>query len=138
MNILKHAAVAAVFAMFCSSVSWANTIKVGVSGSFAVYGKQHLETVQARVAKHQGLAGEPAIEFLFKHIGLPNRSVAKTLAQEALLLVEVSDLAGFTFTPNAIAWHHRSTSRNPQLPSSMPPPRLSPRQPRNLPAAQSL
>ena len=107
MHIFKRAALAATIATLCSSDSWADTIKVGViaefSGPFAMYGKQYREAVETYVAKHGTQAGEHTIEFIYKDVGGSNPDVAKTLAQELLIREEVDYLAGFTFTPNALA-----------------------------------
>lgn len=104
---LKSAVLGAVIAALCASVSWADTIKVGViaefSGPFAIYGKQYKEAIEVYVAKHGNKAGEHTIEFIYKDVGGANPDLAKTLAQELLIREEVDYLAGFTFTPNALA-----------------------------------
>jgi branched-chain amino acid transport system substrate-binding protein len=104
---LKSAVLGAAIAALCASASWADTIKVGViaefSGPFAIYGKQYKEAIEVFVAKHGNRAGEHTIEFIYKDVGGPNPDLAKTLAQELLIREEVDYLAGFTFTPNALA-----------------------------------
>lgn len=104
---LKSAVLGAAIAALCASVSWADTIKVGViaefSGPFAIYGKQYKEAIEVYVAKHGNKAGEHTIEFIYKDVGGANPDLAKTLAQELLIREEVDYLAGFTFTPNALA-----------------------------------
>ncbi|MFB9947569.1 ABC transporter substrate-binding protein [Rhizobium puerariae] len=107
MNIFKRAALTAAMATLCAGACWADTIKVGViaefSGPFAMYGKQYREAIEAYVAKHGKQAGDHTIEFIYKDVGGSNPDVAKTLAQELLIREEVDYLAGFTFTPNALA-----------------------------------
>ncbi|SMC76191.1 ABC transporter substrate-binding protein [Rhizobium sp. RU36D] len=107
MPNLKSAVLGAAMAMLCAGVSWADTIKVGViaefSGPFAIYGKQYKEAIEVYVAKHGNKAGEHTIEFIYKDVGGANPDLAKTLAQELLIREEVDYLAGFTFTPNALA-----------------------------------
>lgn len=104
---LKSAVLGAAIAALCASASWADTIKVGViaefSGPFAIYGKQYKEAIEVYVAKHGNKAGEHTIEFIYKDVGGANPDLAKTLAQELLIREEVDYLAGFTFTPNALA-----------------------------------
>jgi branched-chain amino acid transport system substrate-binding protein len=107
MFSLKSAALGAAMAALCANVCWADTIKVGViaefSGPFAIYGKQYKEAIEVYVARHGNQAGEHTIEFIYKDVGGPNPDLAKTLAQELLIRDEVDYLAGFTFTPNALA-----------------------------------
>ncbi|PYB72584.1 ABC transporter substrate-binding protein [Rhizobium wuzhouense] len=104
---MKSAALAAAFAQLCAGICWADTIKVGViaefSGPFAIYGKQYKEAIEVYVAKHGNQAGGHTIEFIYKDVGGANPDLAKTLAQELLIREEVDYLAGFTFTPNALA-----------------------------------
>ncbi|GLT11950.1 amino acid-binding protein [Sulfitobacter porphyrae] len=102
-----HAALAAVTATLLPAVTSADTIKVGViapfSGPFAIYGKQYQEAVETYVAQHGTTAGEHEIEFIYKDVGGPNPDQSRALAQELLLRDQVDYLAGFTFTPNALA-----------------------------------
>lgn len=85
----------------------ADTIKVGViapfSGPFAIWGKQFQEAIKVYVAQHGNKAGEHTVEFIYKDSGGPKPDVAKSLAQELLIKDRVDYLAGFTFTPNALA-----------------------------------
>ncbi|PXA85198.1 branched-chain amino acid ABC transporter substrate-binding protein [Caulobacter sp. D4A] len=107
MNILKRAALAAAAAALSAGVCWADTIKVGViaefSGPFAIYGKQYKEAIEVYAARHGKQAGAHTIEFIYKDVGGSNPDLAKTLAQELLIREKVDYLAGFTFTPNALA-----------------------------------
>ncbi len=85
----------------------ADTIKVGViatfSGPFAIYGKQYREAIEVYVAEHGTTAGDHEIEFIYKDVGGTNPDTARALAQELLIRDRVDYLAGFTFTPNALA-----------------------------------
>ena len=85
----------------------AEDIKVGVimpaSGPFAIYGKQFSEAVAAYQEINGYEAGEHTIEFIFRDSGGPNPDQARALAQELIIREQVDYLAGFTFTPNALA-----------------------------------
>ncbi len=85
----------------------ADTIRVGVvapfSGPFAIYGKQYKEAIETYVALNGTTAGEHTIEFIYKDVGGPNPDNSRALAQELLIRDQVDYLAGFTFTPNALA-----------------------------------
>ncbi|QDC08139.1 ABC transporter substrate-binding protein [Oceanicola sp. D3] len=107
MKRATHAALAAVIATALPVAASADTIKVGViapfSGPFAIYGKQYQEAVETYVAQHGTSAGEHEIEFIYKDVGGPNPDQSRSLAQELLIRDQVDYLAGFTFTPNALA-----------------------------------
>jgi branched-chain amino acid transport system substrate-binding protein len=85
----------------------ADTIKVGVvapfSGPFALYGKQFQEAIEVYQAEHGTTAGEHEIEFIYKDSGGPNPDQARSLTQELLIKEQVDYLAGYVFTPNAMA-----------------------------------
>lgn len=85
----------------------ADTIKVGVitpfSGPFAQYGTQYQQAIEAYQAQHGTSAGGHEIEFIYKDVGGTNPDQARILAQELLIRDQVDYLAGFTFTPNAMA-----------------------------------
>lgn len=102
-----NAAAVAAIALGLPIASLADTIKVGViapfSGPFAIYGKQYQEAVETYVAQHGTTAGDHEIEFIYKDVGGPNPDQSRSLAQELLIRDRVDYLAGFTFTPNALA-----------------------------------
>lgn len=85
----------------------AETIKVGVvapfSGPFALYGKQFQEAIEVYQAQHGTTAGEHEIEFIYKDVGGPNPDQSRALTQELLIKDQVDYLAGYVFTPNALA-----------------------------------
>jgi len=103
--LLAGAALA--IALVGAAPSMADTIKVGViapfSGPFAIYGKQYSEAIGVYVAQHGKAAGDHTIEFIYKDVGGPNPDNSRALAQELLVKDQVDYLAGFTFTPNALA-----------------------------------
>jgi len=85
----------------------ADEIKVGViapfSGPFAQYGVQYQQAIETYVAQHGTSAGAHEIEFIYKDVGGVNPDQSRSLAQELLIREQVDYLAGFTFTPNALA-----------------------------------
>ena len=94
-------------ALLAASVAGADIIKVGViapfSGPFALYGTQYRNAIEVYQAQHGTSVGEHEIEFIYKDVGGPNPDQSRSLAQELLIRDEVDYLAGFTFTPNALA-----------------------------------
>ncbi|MBP0441455.1 ABC transporter substrate-binding protein [Tianweitania sediminis] len=93
-------------AAFCSTAV-AETIKVGViatfSGPNAIWGKQFQEAIQVYVAQHGKEVAGNTVEFVYKDVGGPNPDASKAAAQELLIREGVKYLAGFDFTPNALA-----------------------------------
>lgn len=85
----------------------ADEIKVGViapfSGPFAQYGIQYQQAVEAYQSQHGTSAGAHEISFIYKDVGGVNPDQSRALAQELLIRDRVDYLAGFTFTPNALA-----------------------------------
>jgi branched-chain amino acid transport system substrate-binding protein len=101
------ATVAAVVALALAGSAGADTIKVGVvapfSGPFAMYGKQFKDAIAVYVAEHGSRAGDHEVQFIYKDTGGPNPEVAKSETQELLVKDGVSYLAGYVFTPEALA-----------------------------------
>ncbi|WP_341235952.1 ABC transporter substrate-binding protein [uncultured Sulfitobacter sp.] len=85
----------------------ADQIKVGViapfSGPFAQYGIQYQQAIEVYQAQHGTSVGGDEIEFIYKDVGGINPDQSRSLAQELLIRDQVDYLAGFTFTPNALA-----------------------------------
>ncbi|WP_424933539.1 ABC transporter substrate-binding protein [Amaricoccus macauensis] len=85
----------------------ADEIKVGViapfSGPYALYGTQFQEAIEVYQAQHGTTAGDHEISFIYKDSGGVNPDQTRSLAQELLIRDRVDYLAGFTFTPNALA-----------------------------------
>lgn len=100
------AATAAALAL-TAGVALADTIKVGVlapfSGPMAVWGEQYRNAIDVYVAQHGTKAGEHTIEFIYRDAGYGNPEVAKSATQELLVKDKVGYLAGFVFTPDALA-----------------------------------
>ena len=105
-NGLMGVALAALLAGVGSGAA-ADVVKVGVvasfSGPFAMYGKQFKDAIDAYVAEHGTKAGDHEVQFIFKDDGGPNPDQAKALTQELLVKDKVNYLAGYVFTPNALA-----------------------------------
>lgn len=85
----------------------ADTVRVGVvgpfSGPYALYGKNFRLGIEAYVAAHGRTAGGHEVSFVYRDLDSPNPSRAKALAQELIVKDGVQYLAGFYFTPNAMA-----------------------------------
>lgn len=106
LNGLKRVAVLALAAGMAQAAV-ADTIKVGVvasfSGPFAMYGKQFKDAIDTYVAEHGTKAGDHEVQFIYRDDGGPNPDVAKSVTQDLLVKEGVNYLAGYVFTPNALA-----------------------------------
>lgn len=90
--------------------AWAqtSTVKVGVIGPFsgpfaAAFGTPFRQGVETYVAEQGDKAGAARVEFVWRDLEGPNPERAKALAQELIVKEKVQYLAGFVFTPNAMA-----------------------------------
>ena len=90
-----------------ASAAQADVIKIGVvapfSGPFAIYGTQFKNAMDVYEAQHGTKVGDHEIQFIFKDSGGPNPDAAKSATQELLIKDRVNYLAGYVFTPNALA-----------------------------------
>jgi branched-chain amino acid transport system substrate-binding protein len=90
-----------------TGVAAAETVKVGVivpfSGAFARWGA-HFQQAIAVYQKHNGdsVKGNK-IEIVYRDVGGPDPAKSRQLAEELILREKVQFLAGFAFTPNALA-----------------------------------
>ena len=103
---LKGAVFAA--AIFAASAALAQEpVRIGVvgpfSGSAADYGKQIQAGMNAWLKQHGDTVAGRKIEIIVRDTGGPNPEVAKRLAQELVARDKVDFLAGFGFTPEALA-----------------------------------
>jgi branched-chain amino acid transport system substrate-binding protein len=84
-----------------------DTVKVGVigtfSGGFASWGPQFQRGAELYLAEHGDTVNGAKIQLIFRDDGGANPETAKQLAQELIVREKVQFLAGFTFTPNAMA-----------------------------------
>lgn len=105
-TLLKWALAGAALAASAGSAG-AETIRVGVlapfSGPMAIWGEQFKTAMEVYVAQHGKQAGPHTVEFLYRDAGYGNPEIAKTATQELLVKDKVQYLAGFVFTPDALA-----------------------------------
>lgn len=84
-----------------------NAIRIGLilekSGPFASYGKQMENGIQAFMKIHGDKVAGKKVELIVRDSTGPAPEVAKRLAQELIANQKVHFLAGFGFTPNALA-----------------------------------
>lgn len=82
-------------------------VKVGLvaemSGPFAEFGKQMEAGIRIYQNEHGDTVAGKKIVVVIKDVGGPNPEVAKRHAQELIVRDKVKILAGFGFTPNAMA-----------------------------------
>ncbi|MGK9201647.1 ABC transporter substrate-binding protein [Sinorhizobium meliloti] len=98
---------AALAALATSVAAQADTIKVGVvgpfSGPFALQGKNFKAGIDAYMAVNGAKVGEDDIEILYRDVPQADPAQSKALAQELVVKEGVQYLAGFYFTPDAMA-----------------------------------
>ncbi|NLZ12321.1 MAG: ABC transporter substrate-binding protein [Alcaligenaceae bacterium] len=89
------------------SVSAQEVVKIGMvvemTGPFAEFGRQMKAGIEAWQKQHGDSVDGRRVEVIYKDVGGPAPEVAKRLAQELIVQDKVSILAGFGFTPNAMA-----------------------------------
>lgn len=89
------------------AASAAEPLKIGViaemSGTQAEYGLQITNGMKLYMREHGDTVAGRKVELLIRDVGGPNPDVAKRLAQELVTRDKVDFLAGFGFTPNAMA-----------------------------------
>lgn len=89
------------------AVSAQDTIRIGMiaemSGQFAEFGKQMEAGIKAYQKQHGDQVAGKRVEVIYKDVGGPHPEMAKRLAQELVVRDKVQVLAGFGFTPNALA-----------------------------------
>lgn len=87
--------------------AWAATVKVGVvapfSGPFAMVGKTFKEAIAVYQAEHGKEVAGTTVEFVFKDLDQANPAQSKALSQELVVKEKVGFLAGYFFTPDALA-----------------------------------
>jgi branched-chain amino acid transport system substrate-binding protein len=97
----------AVLGAFSTTAAEADVIKVGIigtmSGPYALFGQNFKMGIDAWVAQHGSKVGDHEVEFIYRDEESPNPAKSKALAQELLVKDKVQYLAGFYFTPDAMA-----------------------------------
>ncbi len=96
-----------VAAVALSTAAAADTIKVGVlgpfSGSFAIQGKNFKAGIEAYMALNGAKVGNDTVEILYRDVPQADPAQSKALSQELIAKDKVQYLAGFYFTPDAMA-----------------------------------
>jgi len=106
MNMKKAAITAFAVMTLCGTAS-ADVIKVGVvgpfSGPFALQGKNFKAGIDAYIALHGNKIGDDTVEIVYRDIPTADPAQSKALGQELIVKEKVQYLAGFYFTPDAMA-----------------------------------
>ncbi|MEY9324759.1 ABC transporter substrate-binding protein [Sinorhizobium fredii] len=104
---MKRTVLAALAALIIGGVAQADTIKIGVigpfSGPFALQGKNFKAGIDAYMALNGSKVGDDDIEIIYRDVPQPDPAQSKALAQELVVKEGVRYLAGFYFTPDAMA-----------------------------------
>ncbi|TIO75754.1 MAG: ABC transporter substrate-binding protein [Mesorhizobium sp.] len=104
---MRRILLAAVAAIALGGTALADTIKVGVigpfSGPFAIQGKNFKAGIDAWTALNGAKVGNDDVEIVYRDLPAANPAQAKSLAQDLVVKEHVQYLAGFYFTPDAMA-----------------------------------
>ncbi|HLU20602.1 MAG TPA: ABC transporter substrate-binding protein [Pusillimonas sp.] len=109
MTLLRRikTSVLAVALVVAPSAMAQDVVKVGLitslTGPFAEFGQQMQAGVKAYQAMHGDTVAGKRVEVIFRDTGGANPEVAKRHAQELFVREKVDFLAGFAFTPSALA-----------------------------------
>ncbi|MFS8046159.1 ABC transporter substrate-binding protein [Rhizobium sp. BR 314] len=104
---MKRFILAAIAAVALGGAAYADTIKVGVigpfSGPFALQGKNFKAGIDAYMALNGKKVGNNEVEVIYRDVPQADPAQSKALAQELVVKEKVQYLAGFYFTPDAMA-----------------------------------
>lgn len=104
---MKKIILAAITTAAMSGTAYADVIKVGVvgpfSGPFALQGKNFKAGIDAYMAINGNTIGDDMIEIIYRDLPQADPAQSKALGQELVVKEKVQYLAGFYFTPDAIA-----------------------------------
>lgn len=104
---MKQTILAALAGLAMSGAAYADTIKIGVvgpfSGPFALQGKNFKAGIDAYMAVNGSKVGDDDIEIIYRDVPQADPAQSKALAQELVVKEGVQYLAGFYFTPDAMA-----------------------------------
>jgi branched-chain amino acid transport system substrate-binding protein len=104
---MKRTILAALATLAMSGAAYADTIKIGVvgpfSGPFALQGKNFKAGIDAYMAVNGSKIGDDDIEIIYRDVPQADPAQSKALAQELVVKEGVQYLAGFYFTPDAMA-----------------------------------
>ncbi|UHS63215.1 ABC transporter substrate-binding protein [Agrobacterium vaccinii] len=94
-------------AILMATGAYADTIKVGVfgpfSGPFALQGKNFKAGIEAYMATNGNKVGDNTVAIIYRDLPAADPAQSKALAQELVVKEKVQYLAGFYFTPDAMA-----------------------------------
>jgi branched-chain amino acid transport system substrate-binding protein len=104
---MKRLIIAAAAAFALGGIAHADTIKVGVigpfSGPFALQGKNFKAGIDAYMAMNGSKVGNDTVEVIYRDVPQADPAQSKSSAQELVVKEHVQYLAGFYFTPDAMA-----------------------------------
>lgn len=104
---MKKFLATAIATLALSVSAHAATIKVGVvgpfSGPFALQGKNFKAGIDAYMAVNGAKVGDNDVEIIYRDVPQADPAQSKALAQELIVKEGVQYLAGFYFTPDAMA-----------------------------------
>ncbi|MFA1626307.1 ABC transporter substrate-binding protein [Rhizobium mongolense] len=104
---MRQLVLAAAAAIVMGTAAYADTIKVGVvgpfSGPFALQGKNFKAGIDAYMATNGAKIGDNTVEVIYRDLPAADPAKSKALAQELVVKEKVQYLAGFYFTPDAMA-----------------------------------
>lgn len=104
---MKRFILAAIAAVALGGAAYADTIKIGVigpfSGPFALQGKNFKAGIDAYMAVNGKKVGNDEVEVIYRDVPQADPAQSKALAQELVVKEHVQYLAGFYFTPDAMA-----------------------------------
>lgn len=104
---MNKIAITAIAAFLFSGAAYAETIKIGVvgpfSGPFALQGKNFKAGIDAYIALNGAKVGGHDVEVLYRDVPTADPAQSKAHAQELIVKEGVQYLAGFYFTPDAMA-----------------------------------
>lgn len=105
--LMKRLGISALAVFLLGTAASAEVIKVGVvgpfSGPFALQGKNFRAGIDAYIATHGAAIGDDTVEVVYRDLPAADPAQAKALAQELVVREKVQYLAGFYFTPDAMA-----------------------------------
>ena len=104
---MKTILLAAAAAIALCGTAFADTVKVGVvgpfSGPFAIQGKNFKAGIDAYMALNGAKIGDDDIQIVYRDLPTPDPAKSKALSQELVVKEGVQYLAGYYFTPDAMA-----------------------------------
>lgn len=104
---MRKIIIAAIAAAALSGTAYAEVIKIGVvgpfSGPFALQGKNFKAGIDAYMAINGNKIGDDTVEIIYRDVPQADPAQSKALGQELVVKEKVQYLAGFYFTPDAMA-----------------------------------